>query len=333
MAGIKHPLILILVLCLTASACFLTSDFAYKNPAGESWSTSSPKNRLEQFFSETGHTVKGEFLLKYLSEPNYKKVYGYPITEAFQDPTTGRLVQYFQKARFELVPDAPPDQRVQLTPLGQFLRRPGLPAPSPFNPAVCRYFPETGFRVCRDFLDFFDKNGGVARFGLPLSDMEDYHGVYVQHFQYARLEYYPSYPPGQTIVVADLGSQYFFERRENQSRLGSYDPKAVIKVVLSLIVSAYPAQAVTGGTGSQTVYITVLDQTHDPIANTQVTISLRLPDGKQYQHPEPLLTNQDGVAEFSFSFSTAEVGDAEIFVTVLYDGLQGSTTTSFNIWY
>ncbi len=49
-------------------------------------------------------------------------VYGYPITEQFVG-REGRLVQYFQRARFELHPELTAGLRVQLTPLGRALCR------------------------------------------------------------------------------------------------------------------------------------------------------------------------------------------------------------------
>jgi len=71
-----------------------------------------------QFFPETGHNVKGDFLRFYRSVPDPKLVFGYPITEQMVSKD-GRTVQYFQRARFELRSDVPENQRVQLAFVGQ----------------------------------------------------------------------------------------------------------------------------------------------------------------------------------------------------------------------
>ena len=110
-----------------------------------------------QFFPETGHYVRGDFLRFYQSAPDPRLVYGYPITEAITSKD-GRTVQYFQRARFELRKDLPESQRVQLTPMGQALyqRADQLRLD---NASGCDLFP-TGFSVCLAFLDFFKANGG-----------------------------------------------------------------------------------------------------------------------------------------------------------------------------
>jgi hypothetical protein len=48
-------------------------------------------------------------------------LFGYPISEAFVDPTTGLITQYFERAIFERHPGNPPGERV-------LLRRPGAEA-------------------------------------------------------------------------------------------------------------------------------------------------------------------------------------------------------------
>jgi hypothetical protein len=85
-----------------------------------------------QYFPETGHNVKGEFLRFYKDALNPVLVYGYPITEQFRS-RDGKVVQYFQRARFELNPDAPGNQNVQLTPLGEVAHDEGNQRLQPAN--------------------------------------------------------------------------------------------------------------------------------------------------------------------------------------------------------
>jgi hypothetical protein len=53
-------------------------------------------------FPETGHTLRGAF--RYFWETNGNlPIFGYPITEEYNAASTGRLTQYFERARFELI--------------------------------------------------------------------------------------------------------------------------------------------------------------------------------------------------------------------------------------
>src|SRR5512147_2943755 len=78
------------------------------------WGTVYAQSADVQFFPETGHIVKGDFLRFYKSVPDPKLLFGYPITEQMTSKD-GKAVQYFQRARFELHPDLPESQRIQLS--------------------------------------------------------------------------------------------------------------------------------------------------------------------------------------------------------------------------
>ena len=96
---------------------------------------------------------------------------------------------------------------------------------------------------------------------------------------------------------------------------------------------AYPERAVTGKTGSQTVYITVQDQRLLPVANAQVILLLQMPDKQQKRFVVPALTNDAGITQFNFPFSAKEVGMATIQVFALRGDLEAGTTTSFRLWW
>lgn len=134
-------------------------------------------------------------------------IFGRPITLAYRD-ASGHLVQYFQRARFELNedlhvqpidPDWPEGQtpevyldRVHLTPLGEQLLGdrtfPRVPDP---NRSDTRYFLETGHTLQGAFLQFWETRGEIF-FGSPLSEViEEVHDgqqVRVQYFKYWRFE-------------------------------------------------------------------------------------------------------------------------------------------------
>ena len=68
------------------------------------------------YFAESGHTVSFSFLDFYRSHGG-TGVFGYPITEWLIEPN-GRIVQYFECAKFEWYPESPVGRRVQLGMLG-----------------------------------------------------------------------------------------------------------------------------------------------------------------------------------------------------------------------
>lgn len=73
-----------------------------------------------QYFPETQHTVSGPFL-SYWESHGGLAIFGYPTSEPFE--AHGRLIQYFERNRFELHPDLPPGNRVLLGRLGFDLAR------------------------------------------------------------------------------------------------------------------------------------------------------------------------------------------------------------------
>lgn len=81
------------------------------------------------YFSATGHNMPPQFATYWQSHGGLP-VYGYPISEAFQEisPTDGRpyLVQYFERNRLEYHPELPEPYRVSLGLLGvQILQQRG----------------------------------------------------------------------------------------------------------------------------------------------------------------------------------------------------------------
>jgi hypothetical protein len=297
-----------------------------------SWQGSSAQIGGEEYFEETGHRVTGEFLTKYRSVPNSLQLYGYPITEAYLDPTTHLLSQYFQKARFELLPIAPAGEHVKFTPLGQYLYKQGPPADLPATGPACRSFGE-GFQVCYSLLEFYLANGGVAQFGLPISNTEWHNDTIVQYFENARFEWHSERPAGERVVLANLGREYFSVMHENPSRLRPEEDSYGVNGTLSLKVHAYPTKSVTSRNGMQTIYAIVQDQRLLPVANAQVTLTLRMPAGTETRFIIPALTDDKGVTHYTFPFNSNDVGIIQVTVTATSNNLQAKTTTSFRVWW
>lgn len=69
----------------------------------------------EELFPVTGKRVRGEFL-NYWRERGGLPLFGYPLTDELTEG--GLRAQYFERARFELHPEAPAAERVQLGRVG-----------------------------------------------------------------------------------------------------------------------------------------------------------------------------------------------------------------------
>ena len=285
-----------------------------------------------QYFPETGHNVRGEFLNFYNSAPNPLLVFGYPITEELQS-LDGNWVQYFQRARFEFHAELPAGQRIQLTSLGTVLYQGGSPQLNIENSAACEFFPSTGYLVCFAFLDFYRANGGAAQFGNPISPFEFHENLIVQYFEKARFEWRADRPEGQRIVLTDLGRIYFDQLGEDQAFLRPIDPlNATIGNILSLRARAFVLKAITLSAGEQTVYVVVQSQTGQGVASANGKATIHFTDG----HSEDYFftTNAAGLGSFTFDFLNQKQAElVPIDVVVTFEGLATTTTTSFRIWY
>ncbi|HEX5692084.1 MAG TPA: hypothetical protein VFX76_18845, partial [Roseiflexaceae bacterium] len=163
------------------------------------------------YYRETGHSVSGafrDFWDKNGGLPNF----GYPITEEYADQGSGKIVQYFERARFERAGTAAAN--VQLGQLGrELLGARNFPASQPIaNSAQRRYFPETQHIIQYGFKQIWESRGGLAIFGLPLSDeveeqFPDGQRRTVQWFERTRFEFWPNLPDGQRVIVSALGRQ------------------------------------------------------------------------------------------------------------------------------
>ncbi len=279
-----------------------------------------------RYFPETGHYVRGAFLEFYNAAKDPVLVYGYPITEQIT-ARDGKTVQYFQRARFELAEG----NRVQLTPLGTLLYQPRSPLPVE-NRNGCEKYP-TGFSVCFTFLDFYKAHGGPNQFGNPISPFESADGLIVQYFEGARFEWRADRGAEKWVVISDLGRLYFDLQKEDPAHLRPVPPPdTAIKAVLALKARAFVLKAVTLKNGSQTVYVIVQDQTSDALENASVKAVVRFTDGTAKEYL--FTTNARGIGQVTFDFSSQKPGElVTIEVSVNYQGLTTTTTTSFRIWF
>lgn len=281
-----------------------------------------------EYFPQTGHYVRGDFLRYYHSASNPTLIFGYPLTEQFTSKD-GKTVQYFQRARFEQAPELP--QGIRLTPLGVETYTPERQLVIN-NPFACRTYAQTGNSVCFAFLGFFDQNGGVEFFGYPISPFEFRNDQIVQYFENARFEWRPGLAEGQRIGLTDLGRIYFDQLGEDPAFLKSTPLDAGPNPVLSLRVRAFPENAVTEPDDEQTIYVLVQDQNLQPVAGASGVATIHLPSGHITQ--QSFTVNNKGIGTFNFGFTDQPNGQlVDVDVNVMYNDLGGKTTTSFRIWY
>lgn len=170
-----------------------------------------------RYFELTGHSLGGEFL-EYWDSRGALERFGYPRTEVFLefDPVVqaSYLVQYFERARFEYHPEhVGTESEVLLGHVGRWALEergidPWLTAVDP-EPGQL-YFPESGHTLGGIFHDYWASNGGLTRFGYPLSEEiieqspEDGIVYTVQYFERARMEAHVDPQTGEPLVLLGL---------------------------------------------------------------------------------------------------------------------------------
>lgn len=161
------------------------------------------------FVTATGHYVHGVFR-DYWDKNGGLPIFGYPITDEYIDSQSGRVVQYFERARFERT--GANATAVALGMLGReaTVGRTFATSQPIKNTATRRYFPETKQIVQYGFKQIWETKGGLAIFGLPISgeiqeQADDGKTRTVQYFERVRFEYHPELPDGQRVLISLLG--------------------------------------------------------------------------------------------------------------------------------
>src|SRR6476646_9172386 len=123
------------------------------------------------FFPETGHNV-GLQIKRFYDAHGGLDIFGLPLTDVFDED--GLKVQYFERARFELHPELPPEFYVSLTLLGSHFTQ-GRPEPAfqwlTAAPSPDRdFYLQSGHSLGGAFRGFWNGRGGLAAFGYPISE-------------------------------------------------------------------------------------------------------------------------------------------------------------------
>ena len=172
---------------------------------------SPPLEETEQatYVHVTGHTIREPFLSFFNANGGVAR-FGYPRTDAINE--NEKTVQYFQRARLEIVTDEGGERVVQ-SPLGR-IRLTGV------DPATATTQSQSSagqqpYAVGQEFVSYYASNNGRVAFGNPIAPAADEvqrNGVtlYTQYFEYARLEYHPQ---AETRVLLGLiGDEYLIQK-------------------------------------------------------------------------------------------------------------------------
>lgn len=285
------------------------------------------------YISETGHWIEGKFLEMYRSTDTPELIFGYPLTDEITNPETGAVMQYFQRARMDLI-ESVGGPVIQLANLGTFLYTPGTPSDGNYtNSASCRFFPQTGKPVCYAFLEFYQQHQGDIFFGNPISGVEEQDGRWVQYFERARLEWSAAGGAGQWVTLTDLGRIYF---DTFGYALSAADTQISAQIAGELVhpqVHAFVEKALVQGNANQTLFIVVQDQRLQPVEGAMVMVVITWPDQTQSLFRSPM-TDANGISKLEFA--VADLAPKEIIkvdVTASYQDNSDQASTWFRIWW
>ena len=224
--GVSTRMVLVLLVgLLLASSLPLTAraETAPSEPVAARSENALPSDLTSLFFEATGHTVGGGFL-RYWWERGQLALFGFPISEEFNE--NGRVVQYFERARFEYFPEhAGTPYEVQLGHFGRIVSA-GLDQPAfrpvpPTADAMDRaFFKETGHTLAFGFKRYWEANQGFYNFGYPISEefKDPVSGLTVQYFERARFEYHPENAgTDYEILLGHLGRAIAEQNRVTQT--------------------------------------------------------------------------------------------------------------------
>jgi hypothetical protein len=260
------------------------------------------------YYAQTGHSVRAPFLDYFLSTGGVDQ-YGLPRTEAYVDPDTRLLVQYFDNARLEWHPGNPAPYQVQLGLVDAQLGRQQPPLPPgrlpPADDPNCQPFAETGHSVCYAFRDYWLQHGGLDRFGYPISDYTVTDGLIVQDFQRARMEWHAA-GPAPHLQLSPVGLEYYRAAGFDPARLVPVDATANPGPAVNVRgrVSVFKPFVVPGDT--QVAYVFVTDGAGQPLGGVAVTLIVNAPDGQTAYTLPP--TGADGISFQQFVVGAYPVG-------------------------
>ncbi len=187
-----------------------------RNPLSDAMAPAAPIDGC-MYHEITQHNVCAPFATYWEANGGLAN-FGYPLTEEVE--YNGQVVQYFERAIFELHPEnAGTPYEVLLTRVGWdaylLAHSGGMTAADPIG-GGCHYFNETTHNLCGGFAAFWENFGGLAVFGYPISEEIQEDGMTVQYFERARFEWHSgAWPERYDVLLGRLAADAL-DRELNQ---------------------------------------------------------------------------------------------------------------------
>lgn len=287
--------------------------------------TPDSKAQENVFFSETGHSISGNFLNFYNSFSNAEDLFGLPITDVFVG-NLGNQLQYFQNIRLE----EDVFGNVSLSPIGILAYKSDNQTVEQNSELSCQTSQSWDFPICFEFWDFYNHNGNEIVFGKPISGLEKESERLVQYFENMLLEWIPE-DLENPIKVGNLGSSYFLQKNENLNLLSISTDNDESSIILELQIQTFVEDSILNSSGVQILYVHVTDQNGTAVENVEInsslvqshenTILLTLPNN---------LTDENGIVKIEFDFESSMSGIVRILTTANFQDISISSETSFH---
>src|SRR5689334_16186474 len=167
----------------------------------------------QRCFAETQQCIAGP-IRSYWEHNGGLPIFGYPISPQRAEVVEGQQVpvQWFERDRLE-------DHGAAGVMAGRLGARQLTLTDRPWEyfdkvaadiPANCMFFTQTGHSLCEPYLSYWRANGGLARFGYPItqpfSEVVEEQRFEAQYFERRRMERHPELA-GNPILLGLLGRE------------------------------------------------------------------------------------------------------------------------------
>jgi hypothetical protein len=163
----------------------------------------------ERCFPQTSYCISGP-IRAYWESNGGLPVFGYPITAQRNETVEGRTlpVQWFERDRLEIQANGSVTAGRLGARLLQLQGRPWETFEKGTPQSGCNWMEATGHNMCEPFWSYWQQNGGLERFGYPITEAfyESIEGneLLVQYYERRRMEWHTEMS-GQPILLGLLG--------------------------------------------------------------------------------------------------------------------------------
>ena len=309
-------------------------------------------------FQQVPDCISGRFA-QYWTDNGGLAVFGLPLSTAAKQRTgeapTTYLVQYFERARFELHPKEEKPYDVLLSRLGvDQLTAQGRDWNTfpKADPAAPHFFAETGHAIAPQFWGFWSTHGlefdgnkraksfneSLALFGLPISEAQmetssDGNSYLTQWFERARFEFHPENKAPYDVLLGLLGADLV----RQQTPTPPPELPGIPPIQGACVQNAPPAAE-----GAQ-AWVTVPEPTTESqfnsicarlIVNGQIVRDSKVNVVLHYRRDEvkygPVKIDDDGVAEQGFNIGDRKLANrnTEVLIDVTIETPDGQVYTA-----